>query len=132
MSLPISFLWFIFSALATRHNLLISALSQRLALSLNDDNDMNKFLALIAILALTGCATSESTYLKNGEQGLSIDCSGEANSWATCYEKADDSCAGTGYRIVSTNGSPATKESDKTLGVDVGNFKNRSVVVVCK
>jgi hypothetical protein len=93
---------------------------------------MIKFLALIAVLALTGCATSESTYLKNGEQGLSIDCSGEANSWATCYEKADDSCAGTGYRIVSTNGSPATKESDKTLGVDVGNFKNRSVVVICK
>ncbi|MGF6668550.1 hypothetical protein DBR24_08970 [Pseudomonas sp. HMWF006] len=94
--------------------------------------NMNKWLPLVAVLALSGCATSETTYLNNGEQGLSIDCSGEANSWATCYEKADASCAGTGYRIVGTDGTPASKESDKTLGVDVGNYKNRSVVVVCK
>ncbi|APC14481.1 hypothetical protein BLL42_01545 [Pseudomonas frederiksbergensis] len=93
---------------------------------------MKKYLALIAVLALSGCATASKTYLDNGEQGLSIDCSGEANSWAKCYEMADASCAGTGYRIIGTEGSPTTKESDKTLGVDVGNFKSRSVVVVCK
>ena len=79
-----------------------------------------------------GCATASNTYLANGEQGLSIDCSGEASSWASCYEKADASCAGTGYRIVGTEGTPSLKESEKTLGVDVGNFKSRSVVVVCK
>ena len=93
---------------------------------------MNKILALTAVLALAGCTTASDTLLKNGEQGLTIDCSGEANSWASCYEKADASCAGTGYRIVGTNGTPALKESDKTLGQDVGNFKSRSVVVVCK
>lgn len=100
--------------------------------SIDDDHIMKKYLALIAVLALSGCATASKTYLDNGEQGLTIDCSGEANSWAKCYEMADDSCAGTGYRIIGTEGSPATKESDKTLGVDVGNFKSRSVVVVCK
>ncbi|MGE8097070.1 hypothetical protein [Pseudomonas fluorescens] len=93
---------------------------------------MKKYLALIAVLALSGCATASKTYLNNGEQGLSIDCSGEANSWAKCYQMAEDSCAGTGYRIIGTGGTPATKESDKTLGVDVGNYKSRSVVVVCK
>ncbi|MNI65018.1 hypothetical protein D3C73_1205000 [compost metagenome] len=93
---------------------------------------MNKLLPLIALLALGGCATTETTYLGNGEQGLAIDCSGEANSWAACYEKADASCAGTGYRIVGTNGTPSPDEEDKTLGVDIGNYKNRSVVVVCK
>ncbi len=46
--------------------------------------------------------------------------------------KADASCAGTGYRIVGTDGTPQAKESEKTLGVDVGNFTSRSVVVVCK
>ena len=117
---------------AIRYNLLMPALSQAQPLHPDDDNDMNKFLPLIAALALSGCATSEKTYLDNGETGLSIDCSGEANSWATCYEKADASCAGTGYRIVGTNGTPSPAESDKTLGVDVGNYKNRSVVVVCK
>lgn len=95
-------------------------------------NTMNKLLALTAVLALAGCTTTSDVYLKNGEQGLTIDCSGEANSWASCYEKADASCAGTGYRIVGTEGTPSLKESDKTLGQDVGNFKNRSVVVVCK
>ena len=94
---------------------------------------MNKILALTAALALmTGCTTTSDTYLKNGEQGLTIDCSGEANSWASCYEKADASCAGTGYRIVGTDGTPSLKESEQTLGKDVGNFKGRSVVVVCK
>jgi hypothetical protein len=48
------------------------------------------------------------------------------------YEKADASCAGTGYRIVGTDGTPQAKDSEKTLGVDVGNFTSRSVVVVCK
>ena len=97
-----------------------------------DDLPMNKILALTAVLALAGCTTTSDVYLKNGEQGLTIDCSGEANSWASCYEKADASCAGTGYRIVGTEGTPSLKESEKTLGQDVGNFKSRSVVVVCK
>jgi hypothetical protein len=93
---------------------------------------MKKLLALFAVLALAGCASAEKTYMDNGEQGLTIDCSGEANSWATCYKKADASCAGTGYRIVGTDGTPQTGESEKTLGVDVGNFTSRSVLVVCK
>jgi hypothetical protein len=94
--------------------------------------NMTKILSIIAVLGLTGCATAQNTYLKNGQQGLNIDCSGEAMSWAACYEKADASCAGTGYNIVSTNGTPQLKDDDKTLGVDVGNYKTRSVLVVCK
>lgn len=93
---------------------------------------MNKALTLLALLTLGGCATASNTYLADGKQGLSIDCSGEAMSWAKCYEKADASCAGTGYSIVGTDGSPAVKESEKTLGVDVGNFNSRNIVVVCK
>ena len=93
---------------------------------------LKSLLSLLAVLTLAGCATSQPAYLKNGEQGLAIDCSGEANSWAMCYEKADASCAGTGYRIVGTDGTPAPTEDDKTLGVDVGNYKTRSVIVVCK
>lgn len=93
---------------------------------------MKKKLTLLVLLSLGGCATASNTYLSNGKQGLSIDCSGEAMSWAKCYEKADASCAGTGYEVVGTDGSPATKESDKTLGVDVGNFKARNIVVTCK
>ncbi len=101
--------------------------------SIRMNRHMKKALFICAFaVTLSGCATAEKTYLNNGQQGLTIDCSGEANSWATCYEKADASCAGTGYNIIGTDGTPSVPESDKTLGVDVGNFKGRSVVVVCK
>lgn len=69
---------------------------------------------------------------ENGKQGLSIDCSGEAMSPGKLLRKRDASCAGTGYEIVGTDGTPQPAESDKTLGVDVGNYKSRSVLVVCK
>ena len=93
---------------------------------------MNKLLTLLALASLAGCARTSSTYLADGKQGLSIDCSGEAMSWAKCYEKADASCAGTGYNIVGTDGTPAVQERDKTLGVDVGNFNACNIVVTCK
>ena len=123
-------LWGADKEVAFGYNLLLAVLSQ--PHHPHDEPTMKRLLPLLALLALSGCATTETTYLNNGEQGLAIDCSGEANSWAACYEKADASCAGTGYRIVGTNGTPSPAESDKTLGVDVGNYKNRSVVVVCK
>lgn len=93
---------------------------------------MKKILAMTTARALSGCASITDTYLADGEQALSIDCSGEAGSWASCYEKAEASCAGTGYRIIGTQGTPAPSDSEKTLGADVGNYKSRSVVVVCK
>ena len=93
---------------------------------------MKKILTLLALVSLGGCATASNTYLADGKQGLSIDCSGEAMSWAKCYEKAEACCAGTGYTIIGTDGTPALEEQDKTLGVDVGNFKSRNIVVACK
>ena len=80
-----------YKQVAKRYNLFTPALSERLVPPSLKTTNMNlkKWLPLIAVLALAGCATSQPTYLNNGEQGLSIDCSGEANSWATCYEKAD-------------------------------------------
>ena len=93
---------------------------------------MKNALTLLALVTLAGCATASSTYLADGKQALSIDCSGEVMSWAKCYEKADASCAGTGYSIIATDGTPALAPNEKTLGVDVGNFKSRNIVVACK
>lgn len=91
-----------------------------------------KKILIGVLLTLGGCATASNTYLPDGQQGLSIDCSGEAMSWGKCYEKADASCAGTGYTIVGTDGSSAVKESEKTMGADVGNFTSRTIIVMCK
>lgn len=125
------FFVFVCTAIALRYNLRVIQ-GDSTSLTRHDETNMNKLFAVIAVVLLSGCASASKTYLNNGQQGLTIDCSGEANSWATCYEKADDSCAGTGYTIVGTDGTPSPKESEKTLGVDVGNYKSRSVVVVCK
>ncbi|WP_300720034.1 hypothetical protein [Pseudomonas sp.] len=93
---------------------------------------MNKSVLLITVLGLGGCASTSPTYLADGQQGLSIDCSGEAMSWAKCYEQADESCAAKGYTLVGTDGTPAPREADKTLNMDIGNFNSRSIVVKCK
>ncbi|NBA96691.1 hypothetical protein [Pseudomonas sp. R5(2019)] len=93
---------------------------------------MSKSLALLVVLSLTGCATASTTYLNDGKPGLQIDCSGEAMSWESCYDKAQASCAPHSYDIIGTDGTPALKESDKTLGQDVGNYKSRSLVVQCR
>ncbi|MDE1167957.1 MAG: hypothetical protein PW845_21890 [Pseudomonas sp.] len=93
---------------------------------------MHKTLAVLAVLALGGCATASPTVLKNGKQGLDIDCSGQAMSWDSCYQKAQASCDGGDYDIIGTDGTPQPKPSDKTLGADIGNYKSRSVTVMCK
>lgn len=126
---------FIYTKMSFRYNL-STLTSPYLPLYFNTSTTtthMKNILFISATLvALGGCASAEKTYLHNGQQGLTIDCSGGANSWETCYEKADSSCAGTGYDIIGTDGTPSPKPSDKTLGADVGNYKSRSVVVVCK
>ncbi|KQB53575.1 hypothetical protein AQS70_02155 [Pseudomonas endophytica] len=93
---------------------------------------MNKTLAAIALLALGGCATATQTHLPDGQQGLSIDCSGEAMSWDKCYEKAQASCPVKGYNVIASKGTPPVREDDKTLGVDVGNYNTRTLTVMCK
>jgi len=93
---------------------------------------MRRISALIIVLAtLAGCATASPTYLSNGRQGLSIDCSGEAMSWQKCYAKAQASCPTGHYQIVGTDGALTPPPDQTTLGVDLGNFQNRVLTVVC-
>lgn len=92
---------------------------------------MRKHFALIAVLALAGCATASPTYLKNGQQGLNINCSGEAMKWQQCYDKAVTSCDSGQYKILARNGVPVAAD-DQSITADLGNYKNRSMVITCK
>lgn len=92
---------------------------------------MHKPFALIAVLALAGCATASPTYLKNGDQGLSINCSGEAMKWQQCYDKATSSCASGQYTILARNGVPVAAD-EQSITADLGNYKNRTMVITCK
>ena len=92
---------------------------------------MRTHLALLAVLALAGCATASPTYLKDGKQGLSIDCSGEAMKWQQCYDKAATSCASAEYTVLDRNGVPVSAD-DQSMTADLGNYKNRKMVITCK
>jgi hypothetical protein len=92
---------------------------------------MRNLLALTAVLALAGCATASPTYLKNGEQGLSIDCSGEAMKWQQCYDKAASSCSTGQYQTLARNGVPVAAD-EQSIIADPGNYKNRNMVITCK
>jgi hypothetical protein len=95
------------------------------------DAPMHKTLALVAVLALAGCATASPTYLKDGRQGLSIDCSGEAMKWQQCYDKATQSCNSGHYQVLARNGVALTTD-DQSITADPGTYKNRNLVISCK
>lgn len=90
------------------------------------------FPALLSISLLTACATAEQTLLPNGQQGLSIDCSGATMTWQACFDKASDSCAGTGYQVIGMDGVPMLADNSRNVTTDLGDFKSRNVVVMCK
>lgn len=64
---------------------------------------MKSISVLIMILTLSGCAMSSQTYLPDGRQGYSIDCSGSMLNINVCYKKAADICQSNGYEIVNQN-----------------------------
>lgn len=88
-------------------------------------------LALIAAASLCACASTSPTILKNGQQGLNIDCSGQAISWDQCYQQAEVECPA-GYQTIDTDGVPRPAADAKLVDADLGNFKTRSLTVVCK
>lgn len=88
-------------------------------------------LATFAVLAISACASTSPTILKDGQQGLSIDCSGQAMSWDHCYKEAETDCPA-GYQTIATEGVPRPAADAKLVDADLGNYQTRSLVVVCK
>ncbi|WP_244647852.1 hypothetical protein [Pseudomonas sp. CFBP 13727] len=88
-------------------------------------------LASLAVLAVSACASTSPTILKNGQQGLNIDCSGQAMSWDKCDEQARLECPA-GYQTVATQGVPRRTGEVGLTDADLGNYQTRSLVVVCK
>ncbi|WP_297812881.1 hypothetical protein [uncultured Methylophaga sp.] len=93
---------------------------------------MKKIPLIIVVAILSGCATSNTTYLPSGEQGHSIDCSGTALTWGKCYEKAGELCGAKGYEIIaggSEKGAVISADQGTVFGSTV---MQRSMLVRCK
>lgn len=89
------------------------------------------FTMAFCILCVS-CATSKKTYLSDGSQGHSINCSGSAMSWGHCAEKAGELCGTAGYEIVSRTGDQGATVSATQYGVYGGSIINRSMLIKCK
>lgn len=87
---------------------------------------------LAVVAALSGCATSKSTYLPDGSLGHSIDCSGTANTWGTCEEKAGELCKERGYEVVSKAGDQGGMVTASQTGLFGGSIIKRSMLIKCK
>ncbi|MGY4531252.1 hypothetical protein ACVW0Y_000355 [Pseudomonas sp. TE3786] len=92
---------------------------------------MARWIAAAFFVALAGCATVNETITKDGSEALSIDCSGQALKWQHCYEKAMQSCP-SGYDIVGKKGRADAAPDDRVLGLEPGDYADRSLVVTCK
>lgn len=90
-----------------------------------------RVLMLLGAVALTGCATSKTTYLPDGSTGHVIDCSGTALNWGYCEKKAGDLCKQQGYSIVSRSGDQGAVASAGVFGGFAGSVISRSMTVKC-
>lgn len=83
---------------------------------------------LLLTILLTGCATATDMYGPNGEQMVSINCSGAAMQMSNCYEKAAKVCPA-GYRLVERNEAPGAV---MVSAYAVTQAQDRSIIVQCK
>jgi hypothetical protein len=91
-----------------------------------------RLLALVAVIALAGCATSRTTYMPDGRQGHAIDCSGSLVPWSACQKKAGDICKARGYDIISANGEQGSTFVATNNLATGGTTSSKSMLIACK
>ncbi|CAI8762244.1 MULTISPECIES: hypothetical protein [Pseudomonas] len=93
---------------------------------------MKRFLILVAVLAIAGCAATSETQIKHGKKGLHINCSGLSSSWDKCYASAANSCAPKGYKVIAKSGDAVEEPGDYPFGLNPAGYTSRSMIVICK
>ncbi|MCO7571201.1 MULTISPECIES: hypothetical protein [Pseudomonas] len=93
---------------------------------------MKRFLILLAVLAIAGCAATAKTEVKRGKKGLHINCSGLSSSWDKCYTKATQSCGPKGYKVIAKSGDTVEDPGDYPFGLNPAGYTSRSMIVICK
>ena len=93
---------------------------------------MRYLYALLGLVLITSCATSQEIVLPSGQKGFTINCgSYEGDSWSACYQKAGEVCP-SGYDILEK-----TEEKDKNVIANPYSFQTleddkRVLVIECK
>ncbi len=93
---------------------------------------MRLSLAICVIPLLAGCVVTKQTYGPDGRVALSMNCSGIALSWASCYEKAGAVCGARGYDVLAVNGETGAVITANPQGAFGSTVINRTMLVSCK
>jgi len=92
-----------------------------------------KTLCLIVICGIvSGCASSRETFLPDGGEGHSLNCSGMSLNWGMCYEKAGEICGAKGYDVIAGGSDQGAIVSGNQYGLYGGSVMNRSMLIKCK
>jgi hypothetical protein len=93
---------------------------------------MKRFLILIAVLAVAGCAATAKPQTKHGKKGIHINCSGLSSSWDQCYASAANSCAPKNYKVIAKSGDAVEEPGDYPFRLNPAGYTSRSMIVICK
>lgn len=94
---------------------------------------MKQSIVVFMVFALvSGCATAKKTYVADGREGYSINCSGSALNWGMCAEKAGQICGAAGYDVLEKVGDQGTFVSANQNSLYGGSIMNRSMLIACK
>jgi hypothetical protein len=92
---------------------------------------MNKFIVLVGVLMLAGCATSAKTHVVRGVSGIEVDCSGLGSSWEKCQKRAKKECKGAGYKVI-TRSDDAKDDDQYPFGFNPAGYLTRTMLVMCR
>lgn len=87
--------------------------------------------AAMAVLFLSGCATSQQAYLANSSPAQRIECSGVFGSWDSCRSQALVACGDQGYQVLSRNHEEGISEAEAERQVAAKSFHERNMLVQC-
>jgi hypothetical protein len=87
--------------------------------------------AAVAVMFLSGCATSQQAYLANSAPAQRIECSGVFGSWDSCRSEAVVACGDQGYQVLSRNHEEGITEAEAEQRVADKSFHERNMLVQC-
>ena len=87
--------------------------------------------AAVAVTVLSGCATSQQTYLADSSPAQRIECNGVFGSWDACRSEAVIACGDTGYQVIARNRIDGLSESEAEKNVATQAFHERNMLIQC-
>jgi hypothetical protein len=95
---------------------------------------MKKIIGISLLVFILGCgAVASKTYLPSGEEGYTISCSANYQTWGHCYQKAGNLCRNRGYDIIMKSDDDKGAEVYASQHALYGSTTNkRSMIIKCK